>query len=238
MAITLDATLPAASVSAEVYALVTTSHDLIEEVMKSLQDASFTDADILELFNECLMVVAGEYLLPDLEAWADVDTALSINQTRLPADFMRELRYAHSLTHNRSIKVYGSAAQVTRWFSIQDQTGRVIAVAPKGRNLFYQRIPESAESIRINYFRFPTRLMTRADKPLEIPWHLAKPLLKHYALREAFSSIEDGIEGSKVNTGYHDKRFTAAKDALELFIGPPERIPVEYEDEVRWEEYL
>jgi hypothetical protein len=238
MPITLDATLPAASVSAEAYALVTTSHDLIEEVMSAVQDASYTEGAILELFNECLLELAGEFLLPDLEAWADVATTANINQTRLPADYMRELRYAHSLTHNRPIRVYGSAAQIVRWFAVQDQAGRVIAVAPKGRNLFYQRVPGSAESIRINYYRFPTRLQVRADKPLEIPWHLAKPLLKHYALRELFSLIEDGMEGAKVNTAYHDKRFTAAKEALELFIGPEERLPVEYEDEIKWEEYL
>jgi len=225
--------LPTISVAAESSGLVTTTHDLIEEVMGAIQDASFTPEQVIELFNECLLELAGDanFLLPDLEAWADITTATNANTVRLPADFMRTLRIVHSITNNREVKVYGSPSQITRLFSVQNQTGNVIAVAPKGRNLFYQRIPSSPETLRINYYRLPTRIYSRDDKPFEIPWHFAKPLLKHYALRELFSLIEDGIEGAKVNTGYHDKRFTTAKEALEAFIGPEERPPVEYDDE-------
>jgi len=204
--------------------------------MAALQDASYTYADILARFNACLLALAGEYLIPELETWTDIETDPGVNHVRLPADYMRNLRYAHSLSHNREIKIYGSLSRLYRWFANLDQTGRVLGVCRRGRDLYYQRVPSSAESIRINYYRYPQRLESREDKPDFLPWHLAEPLLKHYALKELFSEIEDGIEGAKVNTNYHKQEYELAKATLEYFIGPEEHPPDFIETEIDWEE--
>ena len=235
MSITLDATLPSAETLAEVYAITATSHTLADSVMDVIQDASYTYADIVELFNEALLEIAGELLLPDLETWDDVTTDPHQSTCRLPANFHRNLRYAHSYSHNREVKVYGSRSQLYRRFGKLDQVGQVIGVARQGRNLFYQRVPSTAETLRIQFWRFPERLESRHDKPTCIPWHLAKPLLKHYACKELFSEIEDGQDGNKTNTAYHEKRFAKAQEALELFIGPEEHPPVMPEEEIDWD---
>lgn len=238
MATTLDATLPTVEAAAEVFALVSTSHSLADEVRDAVQDASYTYADILERFNDCLLELAGEYLFPELETWEDVLTDPNNPRCRMPADYMRRMRYAHSITHNREIKVWGSPSQLYRRFSLLDQTGTVLGVAVQGRELFYQRVPSSAEKIRINYYRLPPRLEKRADKPDWMPWHLAKKLLKAYALVELFDEIEDGQEGNKTNTQRWEGKYQKAKDALEMFIGPEEHPPVMIETEIDWEAYV
>lgn len=236
MANELDGTLPSLSCSSTVYALVHTSQTLADEVQNAVQDASYSYDRIIELFNDCLMELAGEHLFPELEAWADLDTSAATNNVALPADYMRNLRHCHSLTNNRKVKVYGSLTQLYRWFSSLDQTGAIVGVAPKGRRLYYQR--QAAETLRINYFKYPQRLQTREDKPVEIPWHLAKALLKHYALKELYAEIEDGIEGQQVNTSRHEKKYEQAKERLVAFIGPEERDPVQLlDEEIAWDDY-
>jgi len=230
----LDGTLCNLKCTATVYALASTSQTLSDEVMNAVQDASVTYDRILELFNDCMFELAGEFLLPDLEAWADLNTSATASYIQLPADYMRNLRHCHSTTYNREIKVYGSLTQLYRKFSNLDQTGNIVGVAPKGRNLYYQRL--SAETLRINYYKYPEKLQTREDKPVEIPWHLAKPLLKHYALKELYSEIEDGIEGQQVNTERHSKEYEKYKEKLWMFIGPEERDPQQFlSEEIPWD---
>jgi hypothetical protein len=229
--------LPSMQGLARVHAIISTSRSLADEVMEAVQDASFTYEAILELFNDCLLELAGELMFPDLERWIDIETTAHDNFIHLPADYMRKLRHCHSITHNRPVEIYGSAVQLFRRFTVLDQSGRVIGVAVNGRTLIYQRIPASSETLKINYYAYPPRLQTCHDKPLIMPWHLAKALLKHYACKEIFSLIEDGIEGAQVNTDRHEKRYEIAKERLWQFIGPEEKSPVDIETEIDWEAY-
>ena len=231
----LDATIPVIECSAQVFALTSTSHTLADEVMGACQDASYTFDRIIELFNDCLMELAGNYLIPDLEQFAEVYTDPNVNHIPLPADYHRRLRYCHSITSHKQIKVYGSFIQLARWFSRLDQTGQVLGVAVQRRELFYQRVPSTAEQLKINYWRYPDRLIARDDKPSCIPWHIAKKLLKNYALKEIYNEIEDGIEGPQVNTDRYTKKYTEAAAELEAYIGPEEHEPVEIEEEIDWE---
>ena len=236
MTITLDASLATAESFAESYAITETSHTLADDVMLVVQDASFDYEKIVEYFNDCLMELAGEFLIPDLEKWDDIRTDLNVDHIRMPADFMKNLRYCHSITNNREIKVYGSLSQMYRLFSVLNLTGNVLGVCVTARNLYYQRIPSTVETLRINYYTFPERLLSRYDKPVCLPWHLAKMLLKAYACKEIFSILEDGMDGQQINTKTWEGRYRAAKEALDAFIGPQERIPQEISQEVDWNE--
>ena len=235
MAITLDATLPAVETLAEVIALTATSHTMADEVMGIVQDASYTYADILEQFNDCQMEVAGKFLIPELEQWADITLKANRKSVRLPADFHRNLRHAHSTTYNRKIKIYGSLSLLYRWFSNLDQSGRIVGCAVKGRDLYYQRIPTSDETLRINYYGYPPRLESRMDKPDWLPWHLVKPLLVAYAAKELYDLIEDGQDGNKTNTTRWEAKYKEAFTDLEEFIGPEEDELDTIEVEIDWE---
>jgi len=209
--------------------------DLVDKVRRKVQDDSYSVDDILELFNACLVELAGEVLLEELETWEQVSTDTSSSTVPLPANYHRALRFCHSITNKRRIHVYGGRAQLDRHFVQRDQSGRVLGVAPHGRNLYYQRIPQTAEVLEINYFRYPEPLRSRDDKPTCLPPHLVEPLLVNYAAKELFSEIEDGIEGPQVNTERYTAKYDKARAALVRFVGPEERAPVELVDDLHWD---
>lgn len=235
MANELDANLPALEASAEIFFLEETAQTLADEVLDKVQDGSFSYDDVLKYFNDCLVHLAGEFLLSDLERWEDIYTDPTVNNVALPADFFDNLRFAHSITHNRKIQIHGSVIQMFRMYSNLDQTGPVYRCAIKGKRLYYQRVPDTAEQIRINYFALPERLKARDDKPTCLPEHLVDALLGNFALWKLFDKIEDALEGQKPNTLYYKKLYDEAKAQLTAFLGPEEREPQEFPDEICWD---
>lgn len=240
MTIELDATLS----SLEAYG-VQWAHEeqddvqsLSDLVKDKIQDTSYTHDVIVALFNRCLRRVSGRHRLEELETHEQVLTDPRASSIPLPANYQRDLNYCHSISHNRKIKVHGAVVQMYRQFSQLDQYGRVIGVAVKGRELFYQRVPETAEILRIRYYRYPDRLRDRYDKPTCIPEHLVEDLLVNYACWKIYSEIEDGIEGTKVNTTYYKGEFREAEAELSMFLGPDEDEPEEFPEEIDWEAYL
>jgi hypothetical protein len=235
MANELDADLSVLELSAEVFALEDTSQTLADDVLDTVQDGSFSFDDVLRLFNACLFELAGEFLLPDLERWGDIYTDPGVNHAALPADFMNNLRFVHSITHNRKLKIHGSVIQLFRWYSNLDRTGPVRQCAVKGKSIYYQLVPADAEQLRINYFAFPERMRTRNDKPTCLPEHLVEPLLGAYATWKLFDKIEDALEGTKPNTTKYKTDFFEAKAQLAAFLGPEEREPQDFPDEMNWD---
>jgi hypothetical protein len=236
MANELNTELFSLELSAEVLAIEETSQTLADDVLDKVQDGSYSWEDVLKHFNSCLYELAGEFLFPELEQWSDVYTDPAINHIQLPADYMRNLRYVHSVTHNRPrIRIQGSVVQLFRWYSNLDRQGPVRQVAINGRQLYYQLVPSTAEQLRINYFSYPERLRRRDDKPTFLPAHIIEPLLVAYACRELFNEIEDALEGQKPNTTYWDKEYDKAKAKLLAFLGPEEREPQEFPDEIYWD---
>jgi hypothetical protein len=235
----IAATLPALESFGESVRLSDTTHSLADTVLEKVQDGSYDWPFVVGLFDDCLLELAGDFLFPDLEETADVPTDPGVGYIRMPANFHRELRYCHSISHNRKIAIKGSVIQLYRDYSKLDQSGVVRGVALKGRNLYYQRIPASAETLRLNFYRYPDRLLSRYDKPTIMPYNLARKLLVHYACREIYDEIEDGIEGvQKINTKYHDSRYQRAKAQLDMFLGPEEREPQEFPNEIDWDSMI
>jgi hypothetical protein len=237
MANTLDADIGTLQILAESSVIAETGQDLIDKVRRKIDDSSYEAQTILDMFTQCLVDLAGEFLLPELEAHATLATdpdGLS-PYIRMPADFHHSLRACYSEDRRRPVTVYGSHQLLARQFRIRNQSGPVVGVAGKGRWLYYQRVPASAETLTIEYYRYPERLLTRAQKPECLPPHFVEPLLVAYACKEIFAEIEDGIEGPQVNTDRWEGRYEAAKQKLEEFLGPEEREPVEITEEIDWD---
>ena len=238
MSITLDCDISVLEAYGEVLPLIEDSEDLAIKVMRKIQDASYTYDDILNIFNKGVREISGKAYLPELEVVRDIDTDPSYSYVHAPADYQKNLRYAHSIDYNYPIKVYGSLAQLYSKLSMLDQSGRVIGIAVKGRRIYYQRIPDEAETIRVNYYSYPERMRARYEKPTCIPDHLVEPLLINYACSEIYSEIEDGMEGQKVNTTYYEGKYKEALADLIEFIGPEESIPVEMPFGLDWNAYI
>jgi hypothetical protein len=234
MANELDTNIPVIEAFAEILPLVYDSEDLAQVVLHKVQDASYSYDDVLKIFNKCLLRLSGKYLFPKLEIIRDIETDLS-GSIPVPADYQKNLRYAHSITHNHRVRVFGSVIQLNRHFSHLDQTGIVRGLAIRNRRIYYQRIPSSAETIRINYYAYPERMEKRYHKPNFLPVHLVEPLLFNFACAEIYSEIEDGIDGQKINTAYYKAEYANVLVELEQFLGPEEKEPVEIVQELQWD---
>lgn len=234
MANSLDSNLSVPEVAGEIYFLEKAGRTLSDKALRKIDDDSYSWADVVDEFNRCLEYLAGKFNLLELEHTEDIMTDPNVNNVPVPANYMKNLWQCRSLTHNRLIKVHTSVINLGRWYSVIDQSGSVRGVAVKGRAFYYQRIPGSAETLRLTYYRYPDRLYDRDDKPTCLPPHLVEPLLVNYACKEIYSEIEDG-EDKQVNTDRYTNKFNNAVVELERFLGPDRHDPIEFGQEIAWD---
>jgi hypothetical protein len=156
----------------------------------------------------------------------------------LPSNYHRNLYSCRSITNFCPITVYQNLRLLLRNFSYPDQNGRVLGVAIRGSNLHYQRIPSATEILRLYFYEKITEMTKLTDQPLCIPEGYEKPLLINYACKEIYNLIEDGVEGSKVNTNTHTNLYQGAYNELAQFIGEEGKEPGEIPDETNLEALL
>lgn len=240
MANELDANISTIVCRGEVLFLEETGQAMSDKVLRKVQDGSYSWMHVVDEFNACLDYLSGKYDLPELEHTEDVTTDADgiANNIPMPMNYQKNLWFCRSITHNRHIKVHSTVINMFRRYSVLDNSGNVRDVSVRGRSLVYQRIPGSAETLRLIYYKYPERLRTRHDKPTCLPPHLVEALLINYACKEIFSEIEDGIEGSQVNTARYTDRFDRAEADLLADIGPPRRAPQEFPEEMAWDAYV
>jgi hypothetical protein len=207
-----------------------TANTISDRVLRKVQDESYGWDDVKDLFNSCLRELAGVYMLPALETEGTVTTSSVASYVALPDDYMKSLFRCYSETTNRRPVIFASLRLLLKRFSPPDNTGPVIGVAVRGNNLHYQRL--AAETLDIFYFRQPDLIEEEEDTPTSLPEHLASDLLYHYACKEIFDQIEDGIEGDKTNTQWHEKKYVEKVIALERFVGAEGKEPQEITDEM------
>lgn len=208
--------------------------DLIDEVVDIVQDPKLGETQIKHLLNEayehCLFSTSDP--LPALEAQGTVTTVLEQAYAALPTDYLRDLNWVYDSTQNCRITLLGSLQQLKIKYPGLADTGNIEHAAVSGRLLYYQGIPATRRVLSINYYRKPELLAGDRDEPSMLPSHLHRRLLVNYACKELFGRIEDGMDGKKVNTAYHDTEYTKAFNELTLWIIPRASEPPEINDTV------
>jgi len=218
---------------------IETAEAISAEVATIVQDSSFDVDDTISFINKGIKEIAGRVLLPKLEETeTTVDTVVSTAYASLPNNFHRNLHYCYSNTHTRKVKIYGSLRLLYRQFSQLDLTGRVMGVARRGEQLYYQRIPSSAETLRIHYYKYPTALTVQGNSPDCLPEFLVRPLMVNYVAKEIWTLKEDGENDPKTNTKYYEGKYLEALGDLISYIGPEAREPQEIVEEIDYEDYL
>lgn len=201
-------------------------------IVRIIQDSTYTSTIVDTFINRALEAISGDpnVYLPDLEDNDTVTTSTSVNYVALPSDYQKALFRCYSTTHNRHIRIYESAALLWRRYSYIDQGGAVTGVAVRGANLVYQRIPSSAETLRLHFYRVPT-----TDEVECLPDHLAYRLVVHWACHQIFSEIYEGDDSQAAGSiVFHQNEYQKALGELILFCGPPAFEPVPIGDEIDW----
>lgn len=218
---------------------IETVTEISTEVLKIVINEDFSVTDVMSYMNKGLKEIAGTVLLPKLlETDIVIDTVVDTAYASMPDTFMRSLHYCYSEDRYRQIKIYDDVRLLYRKFSQLDLGGSVVGVARGGDRLYYQRIPASAETLRIHFYKYPTILTAVDDSPDCLPEFLVRPLMVSYVAKEMFSLVEMGMVGPKVDTGYHELKFAQAMAGLRAYVGPEQREPQYIEDDVGIEGYL
>lgn len=218
---------------------IETVNQINDEIVLIVQDSSFTVFNTISYINKCLSEISGLILLPKLlETDTTVDTVDLTAYASLPANFQRNLHYCYSNTTNAKIKIYGSVELLYSAFSRLDVGGRVVGVARRGDRLYYQRIPSSAETLRIHYYKNPTIQTSETDQNDALPEFLTRRLLVNYVAKEIWRLKEDGEDGQSPNTKYYESEFAGAMAVLNKYVGPEAQCPQAINDNLNLESFL
>lgn len=178
-----------------------TFEDLIDEVQIIVVDDSDSVVDAIpKRINEALFEAVEAADIPEFKKVGIVTTIIDQAWTTMPSGFNGKLLFVGNDSTSLAI-AEGGVQQLMETSPLLDESGPVHTVAVEGTTLYYQGIPDAATVLPILYRVFPTAFSASNDVvPDCIPPHLQTSVLVHSAAAKIFNTIEDGVEGEKVNT--------------------------------------
>lgn len=199
-----------------------------------LQDGAYTEEVIVSRINAKVQHIAAGVMLPDrslspplpdLMDYATVTTT-TLAYVALPSDYQRNVFLVLDSSGVKIDPPPGGDYYAFQLFlrSIADmrlsESGSVYRVAVKGKNLYYQGIPSTAETIGLHFYRKPATLALDGDEPEGIPEQLQERLIVHGVLADIYGSqIEDGLDNAGKGAAFHSGKFMEAVLELTEFIG-------------------
>ena len=187
---------------------------LLLDIKRALADPGYSDEVLLRFINEAQKVIASRVLCPDLESQGVV-TLLAISKKVDIPESWKYHRQLHTATvGTETIKIVSSLGLLTEYvptFTTSLVKGTPQYLTVTGQAIWYYPSPTEDTEITCLFYKEPSLVDTLSTS---LPIKNTDSLTKHWVLAEAFSEIEDGIEGAKVNESYNRIRFD---ELLELF---------------------
>jgi hypothetical protein len=175
--------------------------------------------------------ISGRVQLPALDSTDTVTTSITLYSVALPTTFQRNLYKCHNDTQNRWVKVYDNLSDLERHYAVLTQTGYISGVATEGANLHYQRIPSSAEVLKLYFLKQPT-VLTSTSTPNELPDEFSRSLLIDYTLKEIFLVKSMRDPNFLKMFDMFNTMFEGELTKLDRRLGPERRPPVDTTDEM------
>lgn len=172
------------------------------EIKNLIQDDSFTETTLNGYIDQAILYVAAQVDIPSLRGINIIQTVLGqayVSLSSLAGGFSGKLRRVKN-AEGENITIFPNLALLMDEYSTMDEVGAVEAVTLEGSNLWYQNLPQEAETLTCLYYRNPTLLSADDESPDDFPVHLHRRLFVHGCAWMIYDQIEDGIEGEKVNT--------------------------------------
>lgn len=189
-------------------------------VLRIVQDDGFDEDDVLYQFNQCANYLSSEFILPALDTQGTVTTDVDTWSVDVPADFQRNL-YEVLDSNNRPIGILDSRKPMLAYCGgdIDRTAARIERVTVIGGKLIYWPINVTAEELTLFYQRKPSAITALGTIDL-LPSAFADSdqFFVNYACWKLFEQIEQGLEGTKVDTNYYMALFTGMVDKLSLHL--------------------
>lgn len=171
-----------------------------------IDDDSYDAIAVDGYINQTLAYVAGLIDLPSLKRIGTVTTVTGQAYANIldeVSDFSISRLKRVKTSEGGSPDVYASLWAMMDNYPTMDEEGDVEAVAVEGNRLWYQKIPEAAETLVIGYMIEPSRLVLDDDEPDDIPDYLQRALLVHGTAWIIMDQKEEHIDSQKFNTKSH-----------------------------------
>lgn len=189
--------------------------DLIDETFALVQDNSFDDITP-SYINEALIQLVTEAQLPELKRVDVVTTSIGSPYVSIAGGTVNGIGKVIRILVpvNSKAKKYDSmeamyeellpSHNTTDVYMLGDE---VEGYAVEGDNFWYFPLPTVAQSFTVMYIANPPVLVSPGDSvTLKIPDAILRKAVCHGAAEKCWNKIEDGIDGDKVNTMFHEKK--------------------------------
>lgn len=194
-------------------------HDLITDIDCELNTSGTDRKYLLRRLDRALLAIAGtaDLYLPELlEHSITILSVAGKHSCSLPSNFHKKITSV--LVEGSAVRVYSSVSELEQVFGglRPDRTGAIRGVAAQGGKLYYQSVPVERAELSIGYYRKPSALTDSSScfpEGVSGCNELDECLISHVLWKE-YRRIEDGMEGQKVNTGYHKMEFYENLDML------------------------
>ena len=218
----------------------TTLQNLIDSVNEDVHEGSFSPTVILRYLNEAVYrECASKLQLPGLAQTSSITTDPLNEWVSMPLDYHRELQFVQSAATSMRVWVEKSFIKFMRYYPTLYNTsgspyltGNVERVSIRslgGNILYYQPVPEPADTLTLYYFRLPVPMSLSntdangnyTDLPDGIPDEFADGVCAGYAKWKLWKKIEQD-ETKANNAGIYHAEFLDAWMGLKEFLGPPD----------------
>ena len=214
---------------------MTTLSSHVSSIQGILQDAAYTDQNIIDRINDSVTIIAGGIRmpdgqtsppLPDLYAYGTVSTSTTLPYVSLPANYQRRIFNVYDSTNYKIDPPSGGDYYSFALFMRQIQnlglaeSGSIYRVCVKGTKIYYQGIPTASTTIGLHYYRKPTDVALDGDTIEGIPDQFQSRIIKHFVLKEIYGDmLEAGVAEPSRGMQYHEAKFLAAMMDMCDFIG-------------------
>ena len=225
-----------------------TKAELVSYVSGLVRDSSFNSATILGYLNRAQKKTAGGIVIPPMNgipqmywgrftpplpelATTGALTTTSNAYVSMTSTYQRGLFLVVSDDQDDYVNIYSSWVEFLKKYPELSESGQVDDVCLKGRTMYYQGIPSSADTLTWHGYAFPTDMSEDDDTPDGFPEHLHYELIGDWSVWQLFEVIEDALEGPKKNAEHWKLQYMLGCCSLIDFLGPEDGEP-EYVNQV------
>ena len=183
--------------------------DIAVRVVETVQDSSLTgDANLLHLFDRCVKELAQRLDFSALITTDEVAVLAAGTTATLPDDYLRNILAAYDSDTLATVAVV-SPAKMWSMYPAMDAEGDAVAyLAVHGAGIIVQPAPSEEVDITIRYMSAPDEVDDLDDTvPAWIAPSEQHNIFYHFACKELYAQLEDGADGAKTNTAYHETKW-------------------------------
>lgn len=202
---------------------MSTLGELKSNIKLSLQNESDISDDIIRArINEGILYCSRHVTLSDLEDIGTFDTELDTNEVDIPLiwNYQRKL-YGAGVPEAKPIVIASSIGLLRLLHPLVDVeviNGDIEHMCIRKGRLVYFPIPTEITTVQCKFYTKPIPLVKDKEVPDCLPEALHNGLLESFALWKIFATIEDGVEGVKVNTKYYKNEFFETLNSIDEYV--------------------